>query len=79
MHKQRLSLVHLNRGDLGRIIEINGGPGFRRRLNVLGVREGQIIKVISRQPMRGPLTIAVGNCQMTIGRGMAHKIIVEGI
>ena len=79
MHRERSSLVHLNRGEMGRIIEINGGPGFRRRLNVLGIREGQIVRVISRQPLRGPFTIAVGNCQMTLGRGMAHKIIVEGI
>jgi len=25
----------------------------------------------------GPITISVGNSQMTIGRGIAHKIIVE--
>jgi len=79
MHRKTASLVHLNRGDSGRIIEIHGGPGFRRRLNVLGVREGQIVKVVSRQPLRGPLTISVGYSQMTIGRGMAHKIIVEVI
>ena len=79
MKRKRASLVNLNLGEMGRIIEINGGFGFQRRLNVLGIRKGQIVRVVSKQPLSGPLTIAVGNCQMTIGRGMAHKIIVEGI
>jgi len=35
--------------------------------------------VLSKQPMMGPLTFSIANCQMTIGRGMAHKIIVEGL
>jgi len=74
---KRKSLIHLYRGESGRIIEILGGTGFRRRLNVLGIREGQIIKIVSKQPLRGPLTISVGNSQITIGRGMANKIIVE--
>jgi len=50
---------------------------FHRRLNALGIREGQIVKVVSKQPLMGPLTVSIGNCQMTIGRGMAHKILVE--
>ncbi len=50
---------------------------FHRRLDALGIREGQIVRIISKQPLMGPLTISIGNTQMTIGRGMAHKIIVE--
>ena len=60
-----------------RILNINGGFGFQRRLRVMGVREGQILKVISRQPFRGPFTISIGGTNITIGRGMAHKIAVE--
>lgn len=52
---------------------------FHRRLNALGIREGQIVRVVSKQPLMGPLTISIGNCQMTIGRGMAHKILVEEV
>jgi ferrous iron transport protein A len=77
MNKRMLPLAHLKKGDTGRIIEIHKGHGFHRRLNILGVREGQKVKVISKQPMMGPLTISIGNSQMTLGRGMAHKIIVE--
>ena len=92
MHKQGKPLAHLNKGKSGRIIYIHGGRhgghhgghhggvhGFRKRLNVLGIREGQIVRVDSKQPFMGPITISVGSCQMTLGRGMAHKIIVEEI
>ena len=77
MHRVHTTLTHLKKGESGRIIHIHGGHGFKRRLNTLGIREGQIVKVVSKQPMVGPLTFSVGNCQMTMGRGMAHKIIVE--
>jgi len=79
MHKQHIPLAHLQKGQRGKILHIHGGHGFRRRLNVLGIREGQIVEVLSKQPLTGPLTISACNCQMTIGRGMAHKIIVEEI
>lgn len=89
MHREGIPLAYLKKGKTGRIISIHGGHhggphgghhgghGFQRRLNVLGIREGQIVRVDSKQPLMGPLTITVGNCQMTLGRGMAHKIIVE--
>jgi ferrous iron transport protein A len=70
-------LAHLTRNQTAKITDITGGYGFRKRLQVLGIREGQNVKVLSKQPLRGPLTICVGNCQMTLGRGMAHKIMVE--
>ena len=89
MNRKEIPLVHLKKGKTGRIIYIHeghhGGPhgrhhghhGFKKRLNVLGIREGQIVRILSKQPFMGPLTIAVGSSHMTIGRGMAHKIIVE--
>ena len=89
MHKRGIPLSHLQKGKTGRIIYIHGGHhggphmghhgghGLRRRLNVLGIREGQLIRVDSKQPLMGPLTISIGTHQMTMCRGMAHKIIVE--
>ena len=78
MIKKTIPLSELTRNQTGKIASINGGHGFRRRLQILGIREGQTVKVLSKQPLRGPLTISIGgNCQMTLGRGMAHKIMVE--
>ena len=75
--KKTKPLANLNSYQTAKITSIHGGYGFRRRLQVLGLREGRTLKVLSKQPLRGPLTISVGNCQMTLGRGMAHKIMVE--
>jgi ferrous iron transport protein A len=72
-----LLLSQLTVNQRARIINLNGGFGFQRRLRVMGVREGQIIKVISKQPFRGPYTISIGGSNITIGRGMANKIAVE--
>ena len=77
MNKKTIPLAHLTRNQTAKIMDIYGGYGFRKRLQVLGIREGQTVKVLSKQPLRGPLTICIGNCQMTLGRGMAHKIMVE--
>lgn len=89
MHRNGIPLAHLKIGKTGRIIYIHrgghGGPpgrhhgrhGFKGRLNVLGIREGLSVRMLSKQPLMGPITIAVGSVQMTIGRGIAHKIIVE--
>ena len=85
MNKKGIPLAHLQKGKTGKIIHIHGGNhggphgghGLKKRLNVLGIREGQIVKIVSKQPLMGPLTISVCNSQTTLGRGMAHKIIVE--
>jgi len=62
-----------------RITSLNGGQGFQKRLRVMGIREGQLIKVVSKQPFRGPLTLEINGCQITIGRGMANRIVVEDL
>ena len=77
MHDKTTPLAHLPMKKKAKIISIHGGHHFNRRLCVMNLRIGQIVEVISKQPFRGPLTIAIGNCKMTIGRGMAHKIFVE--
>lgn len=72
-----MPLTNLPMHRKARIIDLEGGHGLQRKLRVMGVREGQTIQIVSKQPFRGPLTIAVNGCQMTLGRGMAQKIIIE--
>ncbi len=79
MNKQLKSLTQLSEDETGRIYEINGGYGFQRKLNTMGIRKDQRIKIMSKQPFRGPITVKVCGCMMTIGWGMAQKIIVEVI
>ena len=79
MDKQIKQLSQLSVNDIGRICDINGGYGFQRKLNTMGIRKNQGIKIMSKQPFKGPITVKVCGCMMTIGQGMAQKIIVEVI
>lgn len=77
MNKKTMPLTQLHYNRKARIVNLEGGYGFQRKLRVMGIREEQTITIVSRQPFRGPLTVTVGGCHLTLGRGMAQKIIVE--
>ncbi|BCV21636.1 FeoA family protein [Moorella sp. Hama-1] len=69
--------------DIGReavIREVAGGLSLRRRLTDLGLVRGTTIRVI-RNDNFGPVIVSLGNSsgggRLAIGRGMAHKIMVE--
>jgi len=74
---KRVSLADMRVGEVGKVIEIQGGYGIGRKLETLGVRTGKEIKKLSGQLMRGPVLVQVGNTQVGIGFGMARRIIVE--
>ncbi|HDM67180.1 MAG TPA: ferrous iron transport protein A [Thermoplasmatales archaeon] len=74
-----IPLTELPEQQRARIIAIHGGRGFQHRLHVMGIMEGRIVTIVSKQPFRGPITIRVNGTHMTLGRGMARKIIVEVI
>jgi ferrous iron transport protein A len=71
------SIVDLKEGQSGTIVSLTGGSAFQRKLRAMGIREGQIIKLVSRQPFGGPLVVEVNRRQTTLGRGMAERIIVR--
>ena len=79
MDQQNKSLLALSTNKKAKITSVIGGYGFKRKLQVIGIREGQENKIVSKQPFRGPITIKVCGSQMTLGRGMARKILVEEI
>jgi ferrous iron transport protein A len=60
-----------------RLVGIHSGRGLRRRLADLGLTVGSKVKVVQRESW-GPLIVAVrDDARMAIGRGVAHKIMVE--
>jgi ferrous iron transport protein A len=71
------SIAGLKEGESGTIVDLLGGIAFQRKLRTMGIREGQRIKLISRQPLGGPLVVEVERQQTTIGRMMAERIIVR--
>jgi len=79
MNSQYKTLIELPANKAAKIISVDGGYGLQRKLQTLGIRRGQEVKVSSKQPFRGPLTIKVCGSQITLGRGIARRIMVEEI
>jgi len=66
-------LSQIKTGESARVVDIGGGHGMRQKLNLRGISEGRIVRVISTH---GPVTIEVDRNIVSIGRGMAQKIRV---
>jgi len=64
-------------GRLARIVRIIGGRGFVSRLMNMGIKEGEVIKVLNNT--RGPVLICLGNSRIVLGRGASFKIFVEDV
>ena len=72
-----MNLLELKRGEKARIMALEGGHGLRRNLENMGVRRGKIVETLTTHPAGGPLVIRIDNITITMGRGMAKKILVE--
>lgn len=72
-----MPLTQLGIGKTATVKGIEGGFSFRGRILSLGIRIGKKIRVMSTHPMGGPLVVEIDGMMIAIGRGMAHKIIVE--
>ena len=73
-----MPLAMVSPGEQVRLLAINGGQRLRKRLADLGLNLGVTVRVLQRDA-RGPLILAVKDSRLALGRGMAHKIMVEPI
>jgi len=82
MSSGTLALSFLPGGQKATIKDVVGGPGLHRRLAEMGFVRGASVRVI-RNDNCGPLIVSLesglGDGRLAIGRGMAHKIIVEAV
>ncbi len=44
-----------------------------------GVRSGDVLKVINRAPMGGPILVEVKGATIALGRAVARKIVVQAV
>ncbi len=65
-------------GQEVRLVGVRGGWGVRRRLADMGLTPGEKVRVVQAGPS-GPLIIAVRGSRVALGRGMAHRIMVEPV
>jgi len=70
-----LSLDMVGIGQSVKLVKVTAGRQLARRLAEMGLTPGVQLKVV--QDQGGPMLLAVRNSRLALGRGMAHKIIVE--
>ncbi|MGI5912485.1 MAG: FeoA family protein [Syntrophomonadaceae bacterium] len=72
-----MNLIELLPGQEATVTRIIKGEAARIRLLAMGITPGSSIVVLARHPFRGPVTIAVGNTRIAIGRELASAIEVD--
>ena len=61
--------------ETGSVKSIEGR--LRDRLAGMGIRDGKKIRMVTKQPIKGPVVVEVDGSSTSLGLGMAKKIIVE--
>ena len=73
--EKMISLLSLlEYGQTGVITEISK---YSRELNALGIRVGKIVKMVTKQPIKGPVVVMSGEVVVAIGIEMASCITVN--
>ncbi len=72
-----MTLAEMKCGQAAVIRKIDGGSGMTRRLEVMGIIPGTHVEKVSDQLMHGPVTVRVGQTQISLGYGIARRILVE--
>jgi Fe2+ transport system protein FeoA len=71
-----MPLVMVQPGEEVRLVAVQGGLRLRKRLADLGLNLGMTVRVLQHNG-HGPLILAVKDSRLALGRGMAHKIMVQ--
>ena len=71
-----ISLSKLKFGSTGHVKEIRK---FRHELGCMGVRVGKQVRMVTKQPIKGPVVILSGNDEVEVAMGLeiADEIIID--
>ena len=50
---------------------------LKQRVAGMGIRVGKRIKMLTKEPLKGPIVIMLGGSETSLGLNVAGKIIVE--
>jgi len=70
-----MPLTMLSPGTCGKVVAMHGGHGLRHRLAEMGLSIGA--KVLLVRFGGGPVVVEVRGTRLMLGRGMAHRVMVE--
>lgn len=71
-----MKLTELTPGQRGLIVKIDLLPAVKKRLEPLGIREGELIELVRRAPLHDPLEFLAGGNLVALRRTEAMKIEV---
>jgi len=50
---------------------------LRKRVAGMGIRVGKTLRMVTKQPIKGPVDVVVDGAETSLGLDMAGKIVVE--
>ncbi len=68
-------LSEMSYGEEGIVKSIE--ESLRNKVAGMGIRVGKKLKMITKQPIKGPVVVLVDEARTSLGLGIASKIIVE--
>jgi ferrous iron transport protein A len=71
MQKQ---LSKMEFGESGTVTEIRANVA---ELNRMGMRKGKRLKMITKQPVKGPVVVIISEVEIAMGLDMAAQVMVE--
>lgn len=72
------SIADLPPGRTARVVHMSDrDPAFLRYLAERGIRPGAAVRVASREPFDGPVTLTVGKTRQIVGPSIASRVYVE--
>ena len=74
---EMVDLAYMKNGQSGIVVRLQGGYGFIRHVQAMGIMEGKRVTKLVSQPLRGPILVSVDNLQIAIGYGMAKRIFLD--
>ena len=76
MENGLITLSQMKDGQQAVVSAVEGGRNLAEKLTAMGIRPGKLITRFCSMYMRGPITIRIDNVQVSLGRGIADKILV---
>ena len=73
-----IPLAFLQEGEEGEVVGFSGGRGMVQRLSDMGFTPSEKVKVLTSSSP-GPVLVDVKGSRIALGRGIAMKIIVNGV
>jgi ferrous iron transport protein A len=61
-------------GDTGIVTEIRTSA---RELSCMGLRKGKRLKMITKQPIKGPVVVLIGEVEIAMGIRTAEQVMVD--